>query len=153
MINVSLCDFAGKVRLKNRITYGDVQRLKRDVLPDCIDSREEAELLLELDREISRIDSSWAPWLVAMFVDFVVWVERPTGVVAGDTTDWLSTALTGPEGAHPTKTGRLIARAIADEAAMSDGEIVVPSASLPEKNSAGHFAAQALRPYALDRMD
>jgi hypothetical protein len=61
--------------------------------------------------------------------------------------------LAGAESAHPTKTGRLIAGAIADEAAMSDAETVVPSASLPEKNSAAHSAAQALRLYALDRMD
>jgi hypothetical protein len=58
MISFSLRDFEGKVRLRNRITYGDVQRLKRDVLPEGIESREDAELLLDLDRGIDRIDGS-----------------------------------------------------------------------------------------------
>jgi hypothetical protein len=59
MISFSLRDFDAKVRLRSRITYGDVQRLKRDVLPDGIESREEAELLLNLDRDIDRTDGSW----------------------------------------------------------------------------------------------
>jgi hypothetical protein len=32
-----------------------VQRLRRDVLPDGIAAREEAELLVQLDREVGRI--------------------------------------------------------------------------------------------------
>jgi hypothetical protein len=113
-MEVSLSDFAGKVRAKNRITFGDVQRLRRDVLPDGIESREQAELLLELDRSIARIERSWEACLVALFVDFVVWAERPTGIVDEATAEWVSTVLGAPEGA--TRTARLIAREIADEA-------------------------------------
>jgi hypothetical protein len=130
MIRVSLRDFDGKVRLRNRITYGDVQRLKRDVLPEGIESREEAELLLDLDRGIDRIDGSWTSWLVAMFVDFVVWGERPTGVVTDDTAEWLASALAVPE-MRPTKTGRLIARAVNEEAEVSGEDIGVTAAEQP----------------------
>jgi hypothetical protein len=114
-MEVSLSDFAEKVRAKNRITFGDVRRLQRDVLPDGIESREQAELLFELDRSIPRIERSWEACLVALVVDFVVWVERPTGIVDQATAEWVSTVLGAPEAA--TRTARLIAREIADEAA------------------------------------
>jgi hypothetical protein len=39
MITVSLSEFAAKVRQKNRISFGDVRRLQRDILPDGIASR------------------------------------------------------------------------------------------------------------------
>ena len=58
-MEVSLSDFAEKVRAKNRITFRDVRRLHRDVLPDGIESCEQAELMFELDRSIARIDRSW----------------------------------------------------------------------------------------------
>lgn len=112
----SLSEFANKVRVKDRISFGDVQRLQRDILPDGISTREDADLLIHLDRDIARIDRAWERWLVAMVVDFVVWAERPTGVVDEDTARWLAATLNGPDGAHPTKTGRLIAREIAEEA-------------------------------------
>ena len=53
------------------------KRLQRDILPDGISSREEAEILLALDRTSGRADPSLADWLVAMMVDFVVWGTRP----------------------------------------------------------------------------
>jgi hypothetical protein len=114
-MEVSLSDFAEKVQAKNRITFGDVQRLRRDVLPDGIESREQAEQLLDLDRSIARIEHSWEACLVALFVDFVVWAERPTGIVDEASAEWVSTVLGAPERA--TRTARLIAREIADEAA------------------------------------
>jgi hypothetical protein len=57
---------------------------------------------------------------VALFVDFVVWAERPTGIVDEASAEWVSTVLGAPEGA--TRTARLIAREIADEAAGLENE-------------------------------
>jgi hypothetical protein len=113
---ISLSDFASKVRSKNRISFADVQRLQRNVLPDGIGSREDAELLIDLDREMTRTDRAWERWLVATVVEFVVWAERPTGVVDENTAIWLAAALNGPESTRPTKTARLIAREIAEQA-------------------------------------
>jgi hypothetical protein len=115
MSNVSLSEFAGKLRAKNRISFGDVQRLQRGVVPNGIASREDAEILVRLDRDVSRADSAWERWLVALFVDFVVWAERPAGVVDEDTASWLAATLKG-DGERPTKTGRLIVREIVQEA-------------------------------------
>ena len=77
MINSSLQAFANKVQAAGRISFDDVKRLQRDILPDGINSREEAELLLSLEQTVSRADRAFGDWLVAMVVDFVVWGMRP----------------------------------------------------------------------------
>src|SRR5690349_17618852 len=64
IMNNSLLEiFATKVAAKSRITFGDVCRLRRDVLPDGVACRAEAEALLNLDRLVGRADSSWVEWL------------------------------------------------------------------------------------------
>ena len=128
MSNPSLSEFAGRCRAKNRITFADVQRLRRDVLPDGITSREDTELLIALDRDVSRSNSEWERWLVVAVVDFVVWTERPTGVVHEDTALWLAATLKG-EGACATKTGRLIAREVVEEAEAFENEALSALAS------------------------
>jgi hypothetical protein len=109
----TLQDFVTKTAARKRITFGDVRRLQRDVLPDGISSREEAEQLIRLDGEVTRSDSAWTDWLVASITDFVVWAERPTGAVEAEAAIWLRDLLaeTGP-----TKAGRRIAREIRREA-------------------------------------
>src|SRR4051794_391990 len=100
MNKLSLTEFASKAREKKRISFGDVQRLQRDILPGGLRSREEAELLTDLDRGVARVDPAWSRFLIATLMDFVVWAERPTGIVEEDTARWLAAALTG-EGAAP----------------------------------------------------
>ena len=133
---VSLSDYSIKVRSKNRISFGDVQRLQRNVLPDGIGSREEAELLIDLDREMARTDRAWERWLVTAIVDFVVWAERPTGVVDENTAIWLAAALNGPESTRSTRTARLIAREIAEEAQGFENEALATlAAALTKRKS------------------
>ncbi len=116
MSKISLDQFASKAFGTKRISFADVQRLQRDILPDGIGSREEAELLIGLDRDVGRADDTWERWLLSMIVDFVVWAERPTGVVDEDTARWLAATLAPHANARATKTARLIAREIALEA-------------------------------------
>src|SRR3954454_13302426 len=52
-----------KMMAKSRITFGDVCRVRRDILPDGVTCREEAELLLRVDRLVGRADRSWIEWL------------------------------------------------------------------------------------------
>jgi hypothetical protein len=113
MINTALSAFVSKATAKNRITFGDMRRLQRDVLPDGAVSREEAELLITLDRNIGKTDRSWADYLVETIMEFVVWVEEPTGVIDDDTVLWLAEALSS--GGALTKNGRRIAREVARE--------------------------------------
>jgi hypothetical protein len=116
MTQISLSDFATKIRNKNRICFGDVQRLQRDVLPGGITSRDEVETLLGLDRQVPKIDSDWSLFLIPAIVNFVVWGERPTGVIQEETVKWLVTALAGDGVPPASRIARHIAREIAEEA-------------------------------------
>ncbi len=124
MINSSLQTFANKAQEAGRISFGDVKRLQRDILPDGISSREEVELLLTLDQTVDRADRAFADWLVAMMVDFVVWGTRPTGVIDGETAAWLTPFL---EGQRTTKTMRRLARELAAEADHSGTALPSPA--------------------------
>ena len=115
MNKVSLSEFASRIRFKKRIGLADVQRLQRDILLDGIGCREEVEVLVALDRAVACADPAWSAFLVAAFVEFVVWAERPTGMVKADTARWLAATLAGDQ-ASPTITARLIAREIIEEA-------------------------------------
>ena len=128
MSTSSLQEFVAKIATRNRITFADVRRLQRDILPDGVVDREQAELLLGVDRTVARADKAWADWLVVTIVDFAVWGERPTGTVEGEPARWLGEVLT--RGGAPTRAGRRIAREVRREAEAVDE----PMASLaPEE--------------------
>ena len=80
------------------ISSADIRKLRRDILPDGLISREEAEILMTIDRSISSVDAGWDDFLVENLVDFVVWTSRPTGYVDADATDWLIASLSGKDG-------------------------------------------------------
>ena len=143
MINSSLQAFANKVQAAGRISLGDVKRLQRDILPDGISSREEAELLLALEQTVSRADRAFADWLVAMMVDFVVWGMRPTGTVDAETAAWLTPFLVGQR----TRTMRRLARELAAEA--DHGGTALPSPALNGALSDSASAQVAVDPMPL----
>jgi hypothetical protein len=98
---------------RGRIAFADVRRLRRDILPDGISSREEAEILIRLDQDTSRSDRAWTEFFVSELVDFVVWAERPTGIVDEEAAKWLSDAL---ERGRATRSCRALVHAIVREA-------------------------------------
>jgi hypothetical protein len=130
MTKVSLSDFATKILRNGRISFGDVQRLQRDILPDGLTSREEAEILIGLDRGAAKADAAWGRWLTATLVDFVVWGERPTGIVDEDTARWLAAALEGSAAEPGSKRARIIAREIVEEAQAFENDALVALAGL-----------------------
>lgn len=130
MSNLALETFATKIMAKSRITFGDVCRLRRDVLPDGVCCREQAELLVRLDRQIGRADGSWVQWLTTAIVQFAVWKERPTGHIEADAAGWLVRELL-LQGSL-TKAGRRIVREIQLEAET----VAEPMASLDAAMSA-----------------
>ena len=89
MENNKLQDFITITVLRNRITFGDVRRLQRDHLPHGVTSREQVEMLLQLDGMIDRADRAWADWLVAAVFDFAVFSERSVDAVESGNCDWL----------------------------------------------------------------
>jgi hypothetical protein len=109
MSNVKLQHFVTDTAARGRITFGDVRRLHRDYLPGGVSSREEAEMLLELDSKIARADSAWTDWLVAAIVEFAVWSESPVGEAVSGTDQWLKGVLAAT---GKTRAGRKIAREV-----------------------------------------
>ncbi len=88
MDTTPLRTFASKARASNRLLYGDLRRLQRDVLPSGARTREEVELLLTLD-SIERLDEDWPGYLARIVTDYVLSTSEPRGVVDADTAAWL----------------------------------------------------------------
>ena len=126
MDNLLLREFNAQMISKGRITFGDVKRLQRNILPDGICARDDVELLLALDRVVGRSDRAWGDYLVAAVTDFVVWDERPTGYVDAHAGRWLNGLLLAGE---PTRTALHIAREIEQEAHQA--ETLGSDAALP----------------------
>ena len=134
-----LSDFVRDVSAKQRMTFADVRRLDRDILPAGISTREEAEVLIELDRTVGKVDPTWADYLVGAIVDFVVWGSRPTGYVDAEMAQWLTAVLYRGSSA---RTALRIARAIEQEAHEVAPELLSMGAHLfarrrPETGVAG----------------
>ena len=55
-----LRDFIDQVCATKRLSFGDLRRLQRDILPGRIATREEAELLISLNRAVERADADWS---------------------------------------------------------------------------------------------
>jgi hypothetical protein len=95
------------------VSFADVRKLQRELLPDGIATREEAELLIGLDRAIGAAHPAWAGYLVGAVVEFVVWGSRPTGCIDQETARWLVSWLKSDS---PTGTAQRIACEAIDEA-------------------------------------
>src|SRR5829696_6427777 len=75
----TLRDFASAASQSKRIRLGYLRRLKRDILPARITTREQVEVLIALDAVIERADREWRSYLIATVRDFVVWGLSPVG--------------------------------------------------------------------------
>jgi hypothetical protein len=111
--------FATKARASNRLLYGDLRRLQRDVLPTGATSREEIETLLSLDW-IERVDQDWPGYLAITVSEFVLSTADPPGVISGEAAAWLAAALAD---ARP-KTAAVVLRSIMREAHQVDEALV-----------------------------
>ena len=118
MIKISLHGFVDRVMEKREISGDDVKALQRDIFADGIVSREEADVLIALDRAVAKADPTWADFLVRAVVDFAVWTARPTGYIDQDGARWLTQSLSC--GAGPTETAARIAFESVKEAHQVD---------------------------------
>ena len=122
MVRWSLESFINSTLARGEISRADVNSLRRDVLPDGIESRDETDVLIALDRAIYDKDGDWAPFLIQAVVDFVVWSSRPTGRVERDAAEWLVSSLSC--GSGPTRNAIAIAFEVIREAESSDEALV-----------------------------
>lgn len=118
MIKLSLEHFVKNVMQAGEITLADVRRLQRDVLPDGVESRDEADVLIALDRAVSHKHCTWSAFASQAVVDFVVWTSRPTGYVDHDTATWLVASLSAGRG--PSAVAEAIAFDVVREAERAD---------------------------------
>ena len=118
MIKISLHGFVDRVMEKREISGDDVKALQGDIFADGIVSREEADVLIALDRAVAKADPTWADFLVRAVVDFAVWTARPTGYIDQDGARWLTQSLSC--GAGPTETAARIAFEIVKESHQVD---------------------------------
>jgi hypothetical protein len=118
MIKQSLREFVDRVLDAGEITENDVRLLYRDVLPFDVTCREEADVLIALDRAIIRQHELWSEAMVRLVVDFAVWVSRPTGIVDAELASWLVTSLGSAGG--PTPNAMKVVFEIVNEAQQVD---------------------------------
>lgn len=114
MVQLTLADFVARTLARRRISYGDLRRLERDILPAGPSCREDVEALVGLDQAVARADPEWSPYLAGAVREYVV---GPGGLVSRETAEWL---VGGPLRAR-SRTGLAIARAIVLEAREVDG--------------------------------
>ena len=119
MSRPSLHEFASRILAHDRILFGDLKRLQRDILPSRITTREEAEILLFLDSAVGRADREWSAYLTTTVRDFTIWGLQPAGSVNRDKAEWISALLCA---ADPSRTARLILREILHEARRIDDD-------------------------------
>jgi hypothetical protein len=135
MIKTSLHAFVDSVLERKTITLNDVQMLCREVLPDGLTSREDADVLIALDRAVPHADLAWAEYLVGAVVEFVVWASRPTGYISCDEARWLVTSLGC--GTGPTRTALRIAYEVVKEAQEVDEALVAFALRHGDRRPAG----------------
>ena len=132
-MSASLRAFVSKALELNRISFGDLRRLQRNVLPHGLVTRDQAEVLIALEQTIARTDKAWAGYLVAALTDFVVWRFSSPGRVEPETAAWLVASLSC---GRPTRTTGMIARAIVREAQHCEEPLISFALCSPRRPSA-----------------
>jgi hypothetical protein len=122
MIRWALETFITNAMGRGEISRSDVNALRRDIVPNGLESRDEADLLIALDRALQDKDESWSAFMVQAVVDFAVWSSRPTGRIDRETAEWLIASLSC--GTGPSDTAVRIAFEIVREAEGSDESLV-----------------------------
>jgi hypothetical protein len=133
MTNNPLRSFCDRILERGRIDEIDVRELQRDILADGFISRDQADMLIGLDRSIAAADPSWADFLIASLVEFVVWTSRPTGYVDEEKARWLVASLSAGDG--PTATGLRAAFEIITQAQEVDQTLLAFAMRAPQRRS------------------
>ena len=137
MTNASLDEFAERMIEKGRIGKYDVQDLQREILPDGVMTRAEADILITLDRDAESVHFSWSAFFISALTEFAVWQSGRPGYIDADKSEWLLGALTG-HGA--TDRARRALVAIAQEAECFDEAFFAgskPKAPVRERRDRG----------------
>ncbi|HEV2557208.1 MAG TPA: hypothetical protein VGU45_01145 [Microvirga sp.] len=114
MTPTTLRTFTDRVAATGRLSFADLRRLQRDILPDGPQSRAEVEVLLALDLSLERADKGWPDCLVNGVARFVL--TQDAGVVDAELAGWLVPVLMRAE----PKTAIAVARTVVSAATEVD---------------------------------
>ncbi len=89
---------------KEALSFDDIVALRGYIFETGIASREEAEMLMAVDRSPSAGVPGWSAFFIEALTDFVVWQQRPTGRITESDLDWL----VGCIGDQPTTNGKAL---------------------------------------------
>jgi hypothetical protein len=144
MDTTPLCVFVTKVTASNRLVFGDLRRLQRDVLPAGPTSRDEIETLLSLD-SMGQVDEDWPDYLVETVVQFVLSCSTPPGHVDADTAAWLMSILSGAKPKSATAIVRAVLRGAryVDEVLLMSGRRGKRAGIGPQPRVSGEILDQA----------
>ncbi|MBV9077274.1 MAG: hypothetical protein JO048_07300 [Methylobacteriaceae bacterium] len=109
MVDAALGTFVDRLIEAGEIGAADVARLA-SLLPAGIGARQEADILIALDKAVAAKDPAWDAFLVPALVDFVLRSSRPHGRVDRATAEWLTTSLGC--GAGPSDNALAVAFAV-----------------------------------------
>ncbi|HEX2509617.1 MAG TPA: hypothetical protein VHK66_03785 [Microvirga sp.] len=102
----SLQTFVSRVAKAKRMSFADLRRLQRDVLPHGPTTRGEVEAIVALDRALTRADDGWRDYLLDAVRGFMT-----TSAATPEATRWLASILA----AAPDRTAQAIALAAIEE--------------------------------------
>ena len=122
MMTWALENFVNSRVEQGEITRADTRLLQRDILPNGVSNRDEADVLIALDRAVHDKDASWDAFVSQTIVAYVVWTCRPTGRVDADTAEWLVRSLEC--GTGPTAVAVAIAFEVVCECEAADEALV-----------------------------
>lgn len=91
-------------QVAKRIDASDVVSLLREVYPEGVRGRNEAEALIAFDREFSDPAPEWRGFMAEAVADHLLRRSLPLGIVSQEKADWLMQAI-APAGREPTSAG------------------------------------------------
>ena len=121
MADVQLRSISIRLFETGTIRPEDVTELRRTI-GDGFITREDAEVLLAIERRARAHCAEWSAFLAETIAAHLVWERRPTGYVPPDDAAWLLACLTA-EG-EPTPNARALAFAVVCEAEGADESLV-----------------------------
>ena len=125
---------------KRHITRDDVAALRGTDVGFGIRSMAEAEIMFAIERGRGEKCRAWGDFLVEALIDFVVWDQRPSGVLSEDAAVWLSDQV----GETPTPACLALLVAILDEVETVP-DWFVPAVRLRATKVFGRRAREALQ--------
>lgn len=102
MSNAALAALVDDLAQDRRISADDALKLRQQIFPDGVVSREEAEALIALEARVSDNDAAWSGAFVEAIVDHMLETALNPGHVSAESAQWLMGRF-GKDGARETE--------------------------------------------------